>query len=437
MEKINQKLGNKILNTLLFLALITAVVGFIIDFENTLIYGGVDLRNRVVAARLLIDGIDPYYFKWHQGMSDLLLDPETHPSWPISRATIPPTVLMLHAIIANLPYIDQRIIWFALQWGLLLLNLAILANLANSQVKSKLILILGLFFFSGSYFWRFHVERGQFYIVYVFLLTCAYWLAQKQFKHSYVLSGFLIGITVSLRLPVIVMLIPMLIYKQWKILSGAIVGILSGLLFSFTFAGISTWKSYFSAMKVWEQVHSGLMEFDSSAKWNDSHTGYPKQIEGMSNLSDALHLPVDDTSLQYLFTLLGIHLYPNMLTLMLCVALLGISFLLYRNRSLKNPTAFLFLAGMLMVLISEHFLPATRNTYNNIQWLLPVSLIIILSNPLSSLLSKSLVILLLSLFLSIGFTWMPYSVLVGDLAIILYTLVMLLVLTRRYNQLTT
>ncbi len=436
MENFNQKLGNRILNILLFLALIVAVFGFIVDFENTLTYGGVDLRNRVVAARLLIDGIDPYYFKWHQGMSDLLLDPKTHPSWPVSRATIPPTVLMLHATIANLPYIYQKIIWFALQWGLLLLNLAILANIANSQVKSKLVLIVGLLFFSGSYFWHFHVERGQIYIVYVFLLSCAYWLAQKPFKYNYVLSGFLVGITASLRLPIVVMFIPMILYKQWKILTGAIVGILSGLFFSVSFAGISIWKSYFSAMKVWEQVHSGLMEFNSSARWNDSHTGYPKQIEGMSNLSTALELPVDDTSLQYLFKEIGIQLYPNMLKLMLCIALLSISFFIYRNRNLKNPINLLFLSGMLMVLVSEHFLPVTRNNYNNIQWLLPVSITIISSNPISFLLSKSSIVLLLSLFLSIGFTWMPYSVLASDIAIMLYTLIMLLVLARKNNQLT-
>ncbi|OWY63499.1 hypothetical protein B7486_52795, partial [cyanobacterium TDX16] len=137
-EESQQNLGNQVANLFLILAVIVAILGFLIDWKNTLDSGAVDLRNRVVAARLLIGGIDPYYFKWHPGIADLFLDPIVDPSWPVSRATIPPTVVVLHAAMAKLPYLTQKIVWFALQWGLFLSSLIILTKRdRTSQLKSK------------------------------------------------------------------------------------------------------------------------------------------------------------------------------------------------------------------------------------------------------------------------------------------------------------
>src|SRR3954470_14128773 len=52
-------------------------------------YGGIDVRNRCVGARVLTAGMDPYTFRWQPGMPDTLLDPR-HPA-EVPRVTVPPT----------------------------------------------------------------------------------------------------------------------------------------------------------------------------------------------------------------------------------------------------------------------------------------------------------------------------------------------------------
>ena len=73
--KNNNGILKSFLSPLLIFAIIISVFGFYRDFTNTIRYGGIDLRPRVVGARLLLEDIDPYHFKWTQNESDLLLDP--------------------------------------------------------------------------------------------------------------------------------------------------------------------------------------------------------------------------------------------------------------------------------------------------------------------------------------------------------------------------
>lgn len=430
MEKLRPELGNNILNIFLIFAVIVGVLGFFVDIENTLNYGGVDLRNRVVAARLLLNGIDPYYFKWHYGMPDLWLDPLVDPNWPVSRVTVPPTVLMLQATIAKLPYFTQRIIWLILQWGLFFCTSSIFARSTNSTTKSKLVWIIGLLFFSGSYFWRLHVERGQIYIVYVCFLSYAYWLAHKV-KHNYVLSGFWIGLTASLRPPVVLMLLPILLYRQWKLLIGSIIGIVSSLILSFAFAGVTIWGKYFSAIKIDGEVHSGLINIKDSGKYE---IYYPREIEGMKTMSKALKLPVPDTSFQNLFQQFDINFSSGTLLAALCIILLFTCFFLYKNRTHAKSHEIIFLSGILMVIMSEYFLPASRQTYGDIQWIMALSLIIITYNIYAFLSSKLNIILLISLFSSLGLTWIPWSTLVGDISMLLYTVPTFIIIILKHKK---
>ncbi len=100
--------GYSLLNVVLVFTIIIAIRGFLIDFSNTYTYGGVDLRNRVVGARLMLEGLDPYRFKWSEGYPDTLLDPIDNPLTPVNRVSVPPTVLMLHVPLAGIKYSIQR-----------------------------------------------------------------------------------------------------------------------------------------------------------------------------------------------------------------------------------------------------------------------------------------------------------------------------------------
>ena len=146
--------NNKILNLLIVSAIIITLIGFAIDLQNTFVYWGTDLRNRVVGARLIIDGIEPYFFSWHQGLSDRFLDPLDPVNSVISRVSVPPTVLALQSTIASLPYMPQKIIWLIVQWSAFLGSVFLLIKTSKSQVKTNLILVVSFFLsivFSGAF----------------------------------------------------------------------------------------------------------------------------------------------------------------------------------------------------------------------------------------------------------------------------------------------
>jgi len=426
--KINEfKIHKLTLNKILIFSIIIATLGFITDFKNTFKYGGMDLRNRVIGARLLIDGADPYYHKWDETMSERFLDPHDCPLAPVNRVTVPPTVLTLHSIIASLHYKIQRIIWFIFQWVLFLLSLVLFSKSTKLKYKSKLIWIIGLFFISGSYYWRLHVEKGQIYILYVFLITLSFWLSQQNFKTSSFLSGFFIGLTASLRPPVIFMSIPLFIYKKWKLLLGNIIGLMMGLSSSFILGNISVWKKYSSAMQIWGKIHLGII--------SRRHDGFSQiSAEGLDNLTILADIPLHDSSLQYVFkTFLGISLSSNLLIIFLGFSILFFSIFMYNSRNKHVSIGNVFLIGITLVFLCEFFIPAARLSYNDIIWLIPLSLIIINYDLIKLLLNPVSVLLLLSIIFSTSFHLITCHWLISDYAMLLFTISIVLLFLRDTN----
>ena len=135
----------RIVNLLAIAAILISVIGFLVDLHSTLTYPGSDLRSRVVGARLMLEGIDPYLFKWQPGLSELFYDPLDNPTELISKLSVPPTVLTLHSAMAGMPYLQQKIIWLFVQWSALVGTVFVFLKANQSQAKTCL--ILGISFF--------------------------------------------------------------------------------------------------------------------------------------------------------------------------------------------------------------------------------------------------------------------------------------------------
>ena len=135
----------KILSLLAIAAIVISIIGFVVDLHNTLTYPGTDLRNRVVGARLMLEGIDPYFFKWQPGLSDKFYDPLDIPTEFLSKLSVPPTVLALHSTIAGLSYVQQKIVWLLVQWAALIGTVLIFIKTSNSQAKNYLIFAVSFF----------------------------------------------------------------------------------------------------------------------------------------------------------------------------------------------------------------------------------------------------------------------------------------------------
>jgi len=421
-----------ILNILLVVAVIISAFAFIHTFKDTRRFGGVDLRGRVTGARLLIEGLDPYYFRWNPTYSDRLLDPLDASNRKVSRVSVPPTVLLFHATFSWLHYSVQRIIWFFVQWVMLVLCLLMLSNSTTSQVKKKTIWLLGLFFFACSYFWRLHVERGQIYIVYTFFMLLAYWISQRSIKNRSIYSGVILGLATALRPTIIFMVIPMVVYRRWRMVTATLIGLLSGIISSITLSGVSVWKSYVSAMPMLGKTNLNLLHFVRRR-----YASRYKIIEGMNNLHKHLKFPADSSSLQTLFAkYFGLNISSGILLFSLIILLLIISSFLFRYRLKHISSRLLFLIGAQLVVISEYFMPPNRWPYTNVIWIIPLSLILLQYDSLVLMLNKWFVVLLwIGLFFDISFRWINSTNLISDFSIPAYTMIALFgIIMQKYRK---
>ena len=304
---------NLLLNVLLISSIYFAVVGFLQDMENSANYGGIDLRNRVVGARLIKANHDPYFFKWNENYSQLFLDSKDYPNLPVSRVTVPPTILLIHSFLSDLPYKIQRYLWTIIQWFLILFSIFFFTRSVKNKIKIKLIWIISLFFIADSFIFRLHVERGQIYILYVFLFALSYYIYGLNIKFNKLLSGAIIGYSSILRFPMVLIGLPFLICKRWKFIIGQIIGVVLGIMTSFLFVDYEIWRGYFKAMSIHSKIHLGIIEINTMR--------YPHiDIEDMKNLWIWARLPITDSSIQGIVKkYLGIQISTNILLIGLLI----------------------------------------------------------------------------------------------------------------------
>ena len=263
-----------------------------------------------------------------------------------------------------------------------ILSLIFFSKSTKDKLQLKLIWIVGLFFVGSSFYWRLHVERGQIYILYIFLISLAYWIYQRKIKYNDLLSGIVVGYTIILRPPVIMLNIPMLIYRKWKFLLGNIIGVIIGFSSSLLLVPISTWIKYYSAMQRHGILHTEIMKTVNER--------YPfENIEEIVNLWVLPNIPIFDSSIQGIFKdFFGIVIGSQILLISLVCIMIICVFIMYKLCISHINISILFLLGSVLIFISEFFIPAARYSYNNVIWLVILSLIIINSKEILSLLKK-------------------------------------------------
>lgn len=416
-EKLRRNI-DYLLSIVFIVALVTSARSFLVDVNNTLKFGGVDLRDRVVAARVALEGMDPYTFKWSEEYPKTLLNPIENPEIPVTRASFAPMVILIHMPLARIPYSIQRTLWLFAQWGLLLLTIHLFASLSPDKRRAKLIWITGLLISSTS-LWRFHVERGQVYVLYAFLVALSFWITSKSWRYSHYLGGLVLGLAAVLRPTIVVMAIPFVIFRRYKIFSGMIAGLAIAFLVCSATFGFSIWKSYTNSMKYFEQANLGELNFSVYA--------FPEiaVIEGMDNLRSAAVIPLNNTSIQYiLHQYFKVRLKSPTLILFLALTLLLVSAWLFGKGHFDAPLPAIFLFASVLVLITDYFLPATKSYYSEILWVIPASLLFLCADDLESINERSLIASLFFLFIGIYLNtmvyWEPYCVIISDFCIVFF-----------------
>ena len=330
------------------------LVSFGIDFQNTARGGAIDLRNQITGARLLAAHLDPYHYKWTRAQPDIYCDPYNNPNLPVSKTTTTPPLLAVHLPLAFFPYRTAQFGWFYLQW-LLLLGTGMLWLLGRISARQRWLVALFLVGLTYTASWRLHVERGQCYVVLLFVF--AGWL--KVTLHpkwgNHFCAGLLAGFLMALR-PSFAVLIPFLALHRRGQLAGTGVGFLAAAVLPLT-GDPGGWLHYAMAM----QTQSLLYRIGDVTHY---HQAYPPQIEGMPTglLAHYVAIPFADFSVHRLLSWLGCGLFsggPVMLA-----ALVAFTFWLGFSRRSRLEDGLVGMAAWCFII--DLFLPAYRNSYNDV-----------------------------------------------------------------------
>lgn len=431
-------LDRRVLRLVLITAIVVTIIGFVIDLYNTIDYPGTDLRNRVVGARLMLEGIDPYFFKWQPELSERFYDPLDIPTELVSKLSVPPTVLVLHSIFAKLPYLTQKIIWLFVQWAAFIGTVSIFIKTSSSQTKTNLILIVA-FLFANSLFWRFHVNSGQIYIVYIFLLSIAWLFLKQRFNLNLFWGGIFAGIAVSLRPSFILFFLAFIIGKKYLFVLGGALGAIFSVVLTLPVAGKLIWQRYILTML----GMTGFIDLRAYAPFEESHASnsnivYPKITEGFDfSVRNPLESYLDNTSFYDILNAIDIPNKRYILVVGFAIAIILLSLYIWKFVCQNQNIELLFLWGIVTCIIGEFFIPVGRYSYYDIQMILPLLAAIDLANVKDSIYQKRLGILLLGLLLSIvGFIIVPRAMFFSVFLILSYIILISLMLTNQNNRAT-
>jgi len=342
---------------------ILLLVSFLIDLDHTTRSGAIDLRNRITGARLLEHHIDPYFYKWQEPEPAIYCDPYNNPLLPVSKTTATPAFLLLHLPLAALPYRTAEFLWLVLQW-LLFVGTALLWLLRCTSDRQRAwlaIFVVGLTYTAA---WRLHAERGQSYVLLLFLLggwLMATW--NTKIGNSF-WTGLLGGLLIAFR-PPFLLLAPFMVLHRRGQLVGAAVGLLLGMGLPMLW-NAGCWIHYGSAVG----VHSAL--YRSGIDPAPPPERFPPTIEGTPTDLVGAYLPIPyaDFSLHALLRSIGLEPFPALPPLLVVVAAYGVwlgwSRGLAMERLLLGVAAWFFLVDLC--------LPAYRNTYNDVMVLNIVAL---------------------------------------------------------------
>ena len=331
------------------------LISFLIDGLNVSDGGSIDYRNRVTGARLLVAGTNPYTYKWSRDEPEIYCDPYNNPQLPVSKTTATPAMLaLLIPGDAFFSYRADQYLWLVAQW-ILLLGAAWLWWRQSRLFWQRALLAVVVTGFTYTDAWRLHVERGQSYVLLLFLF--AYWLAGTlSASRSQFVAGFAAGFLATLR-PPFLLLLPFVAWRARGQLAGAAVGLAAGIAVPLFFS-THIWSDYFSAM----QVHSHLYRFAIDPLPGPQH--YPPTVEGIptDTLANYVAIPYADFSAHAFLRCLGAEPFPALPVLLTGLTSFGIWAWLARRQS--NGRLLLGLAAWMFLI--DLFLPAYRDSYNDV-----------------------------------------------------------------------
>ncbi len=345
-----------------------------------------DLTNRLIGARLQMDGKSPYFYRWRPQDGMRYYDPLNCSHGDSSEASIITASPFFHDLmypLANLSARKVSAIWLALEYILLISCLIMALCLAkNIRQKWLVAIFFSLFLFTEA--WKSHVFFGQYYIVFPFLAFVFFlFIRRSQEIYFSFLAGIAFAILILIKPTALLLFLPFagIVFKSpaKNIFSFFIpIIILAGSSFLHK-KQRSFWIEYSKAIPVHMKNHLSMegLKNDCSnffSKWDGwdgdliekAKAAYPFELN--SECFNAWRF-------EKLFLHRDVSLNTiNFISLMSIIIM--VVFFYLRRRSDKNISVVaLAIFGFSLYMMSEFLSPITRYQYYGAEWVFPLFLL--------------------------------------------------------------
>jgi hypothetical protein len=346
------------------------------SWHDARIYGGTDLRIRVVGARALMRGINPYTLQQTADLDPALRDPDQR---DLSRCTYPPTLLLFYAPFSSMPYPAQRALWMILEWSVFASSVVVLRSCLPSRESQYWFSVMAIGLIGGSSFWRLHVERGQYYIFVVLLISVGIWLIRKT-RHT-TIAGCLWGVAICLRPTSALLVLPWFTNPRNRTAVAAIVTALLLVVGATLKTDPVYWRDFLHLSGAWE---SALINTSPDAARETIPVSEPTDGSPTDGYLTAM-LPGFASNLTFISLSRSLQTtfecHPDPVTvsrlgkLVWLVLICVIGLLHYRNRRPESDaTENRVLTGVCLMLVTDYFLPI-RIEYADVMFLIPMALL--------------------------------------------------------------
>jgi len=365
---------------LIIAGLLVLAVAIPRDIRYTRAYP-VDLRNRIVGARLEKDGRLPYFYKWEPGDGLRYYDPRNFDNWKVSNITASPFFHHLLSLVADQPQARLLAGWLVSEY-LILAGMAILCLfLAETTMQKQSVLGVSILFLLTSA-WKMHVSVAQMYLWIPAGALLFYACLRRPPRSGWGLAaGALAAALVLIRPNMIVFFLPFLFFSRryppswWLAL--ALPSLAAAVWVLGSPAERALWKEYGQLLTASIRVHQGL-EPATATNAPDPHFAEWEGVdraaaERQADSTEKLHLETTNAFIlaRYLTHRKASPFFWTTLALVLIAAAMILFYLRHRPFStvrLEQLAIFAFCLYMGVDLFS----PIYRIQYYSVQWLFPL-----------------------------------------------------------------
>ena len=348
------------------ISILIIILSFAKGFYYINNYGNCDERARLIGARTIETNKDPYFYKWQTEDGAYLLDPNDQPNRIVNGVTSTPLLLQLIAPLNKLTYTKYKLLWGVICYmALCIIVLLTVGGLKKILLHINWLLPVVALFLSSSV-WFIHLERGQIYICYTLLLALFYYCTIHKNKYVNTFAGFILALATFIRPTFIFLLLPILIFKNYKVLSSFAIGaIIIGVS---QIKNLWVYKSYSLAMR----YYTGQLNMDYSGYQQPT---LPQYIEGINYITK-IKADFYCGGIEPIFYHLQFLNIPHFAIISLFIITILLSgFVLfykfaYKLQTLNNQQLGIIL--FLCYIIPEILMAAPRGAYNLVAYIFPI-----------------------------------------------------------------